>query len=301
MSNAPIALFCYKRVDTLQHCISSLKSCPEASLSDLVIFSDAPQNVTDKLKVDAVRNFLITITGFQSVQIHYRETNLGVDYNLIEGIKYMASNAKRFIVVEDDLIVEPFFLAFLNSALGFYINHKEILSISAFNFIQDIPKGYAYDVYFAKRFWPWGWATWSDRIANIDWEISDKNIFLQSSKIQKEFNRWGSDRSRMLSKVLTGKMRTWDIRLDYNQFKADAATVFPIATLVRNIGYTPEDATHTFVYNRYKTNNTFKSKVNLLLPFDIVYDSTISKSFIKKNSLIARLSTRFLRYLRFHN
>ena len=301
MTRAPIALFCYKRVDTLKYCVEALKVCPESKDSDLIVFSDGPVSISDLPKVQSVREYLDTITHFKTIKVIYREENLGVDYNLIDGIKFMCNYFDCFIVVEDDLIVNKYYLTYLNYLLQFYKKNLNVFTISAFNWINKIPADYPYDVYFAKRFWPWGWASWSNRFESVDWIVSDKDEFINSKKIQRQFNKWGSDRSRMLISVLKGEMRTWDIRLDYDQFKKGLFTVFPVSTLVENIGYSSKDATHTFVYNRYKTDHYFKFNEPLILPDEVFLNSHIVKKFIRKNSLFSRLFTRLLRYLRYHN
>ena len=301
MKSTVIALFSYKRIDTLKKCIDALKKCPESSISELIIFSDAAGTVKIENKVKAVREYIATITGFNSIKIISREKNLGVDYNLIEGLTYMKNQYDQFIVVEDDLIVEPNFITYLNEALEFYRENKNIHTISAFNWIENIPQDYPYDTYFTKRFWPWGWATWSDRMENIDWEIEDKKEFLNSKKTQTEFNKWGSDRSMMLTNVIKGEIRTWDIQLDYHLFKENASHVFPVKSLVDNIGYNPKDASHTFVYNRYKTSKRLKKINQFNFPSILEYNSEICKLFVQKNSIKARMVSRIFRYLRVSN
>jgi len=301
MKSAAVALFCYKRLDTLKKCIDALTKCPECIISELVIFSDAATSQEVEAKVEDVREYLKTISGFKSIKLILREKNLGVDYNLIEGLTYMKNQFDQFIVVEDDLIVESNFITYLNEALDFYKDNKNIHTISAFNWIENIPEDYKYDVYFAKRFWPWGWATWSDRMKNIDWGIQDKNEFLNSRKLQREFNKWGSDRSMMLKNVIKGKIRTWDIQLDYDFYKKNTTHVFPIKSLVDNIGYNPKGASHTFIYNRYKTNKRLTRINKFNFPTEIEYENKIIDLFIQKNSIGARIISRLFRYLRLGN
>jgi hemolysin-activating ACP:hemolysin acyltransferase len=302
-SIAPIVLFTYKRLDTLKQCIDALKKCPEAPYSDLVIVADYQNTETDCEKVANVRQFLSSITGFKSVEIIEREKNYGVDYNIIEGIKMMAARFPQFIVVEDDLVVKKGFLTFLNKALLQYENHSEVLTVSAFNWVNTIPKNYLFDVYFAKRTNPWGWATWSYKINTVDWELQDKEGFLKDDKNQKKFNEWGSDRSSMLINTINNKIRAWDIRLDYNQFRNSTTTVYPIVSLVDNIGFGDLDASNTFGYNRFKAKN----KINKLdvdhIKFSdaIVYNTNISKKFIDKNSILERFITQIMKRIGYKN
>ena len=299
--HSPILLFCYKRLDILKRCVASLQECPESKFSDLIIISDWGAKETDFPKVLAVRQFLPFITGFKSIEIIERTENLGVDFNIIEGIKEMSVRFSQFIVVEDDLKVAPDFLRFLNSSLNFYVNNTEILTVTAFSFINAIPDNYEFDAYFAKRTCPWGWATWANKISEVDWIIEDKELFLKSRKIQRHFNEWGSDRSSMLSKTLKGEIRAWDIRLDYHQFKAGSCTLYPIHTLVDNIGFGGSDASNTFGYNRFKTKVNFSLIENLRLPESIVFNKSISRKFILKNSIMQRIHTRVMKMMGYKN
>lgn len=301
MKPAPILLFCYKRVDTLKKCIASLQKCPEVIHSALIIVSDYAANDADIEKVEAVRNFLPTITGFKTIEIIERNKNLGVDYNIIQGIKMVADRFPKFIVVEDDLVVQDGFLNFLNSSLDFYGNNPEVLTITGFSFVDKIPNNYAYDGYFAKRTCPWGWATWAHKITDVDWEIKDKHDFLKSREIRNNFNKWGSDRSGMLIKTLTGKIKAWDIRLDYHQFKFGLCTLYPVASFVDNIGFGDNDACNTIGYNRFKTKLKCSKKDNFKFLESILYDERITKKIIRKNSLQQRFFTRIMKLIGYKN
>lgn len=301
MNHAPIILFTYKRLDTLLRCVASLQKCPESAESDLIIVSDFAAKEIDVEKVMAVRRFLPSIKGFKTIEIIERTQNLGVDYNIIDGIQLMAARFPKFIVVEDDLVVQDGFLHFLNTSLEFYSNNSKVLSVTGFSFVDKIPKTYPYCGYFAKRSCPWGWGTWSHKIKDVDWEIADKVDFLNSRKIQKEFNGWGSDRSRMLINTLEGKVRAWDIRLDYYQFKEDSCTLYPLVSYVDNIGFGSEDASNTFGYNRFKTKLKEGQTNDYKLPEIIIYDPIITKNFISKNSIQQRIFTRLMKFINYKN
>jgi GT2 family glycosyltransferase len=99
MDHSPIILFTYKRLDTLQPCLASLRKCSESEQSDLIIVSDFAAQESDIEKVKAVRQFLRTIKDFKTIEIIERTQNLGVDYNIIEGIKFMTTRFPKFIVI----------------------------------------------------------------------------------------------------------------------------------------------------------------------------------------------------------
>lgn len=301
MNYSPIVLFCYKRVDTLKLCITALQKCPESAMSELIIIADAAGKDTDIEKVNKVQDFLPAITGFKSIEIIKRDKNRGVDFNIISGINEMAERFRQFIVVEDDLVVAKDFLLFLNTSLDFYADNKEIFTITGFSFLNKIPQNYPYDAYFAKRMCPWGWATWSEKIKNMDWEIKDRELFRNSRKAQNSYNEWGSDRSSMLIDTLYGKTRAWDCRLDYYQYKHGFCTLYPVYSLVDNVGFGNEDASNTFGYNRYKSKLKLEINNSLRLPESIVFNEAIVKKFISKYSIIQRLHTRLMKVIGYKN
>lgn len=61
-----------------------------------------------------------------------RESNWGLSKSLIAGITELTDKYGRVIVVEDDLIVSPYFLKYMNDALEKYKDDDRVASISAF-------------------------------------------------------------------------------------------------------------------------------------------------------------------------
>jgi hypothetical protein len=291
---APVVIFCYRRLDTLKLSIESLLQCKESSETDIIIFSDAAVRPEDVASVDEVRSFLHTLNSFNSITIRERIFNHGIDNNIIEGLIEISNKFDRFIIVEDDIIVNPSFLTFMNCALSFYEKNKYVSTISGFNYVKKIPKDYNYDIYFAQRINAWGWATWSDRIKDVVWDL--KNISLSFSKFPNyiNFNKWGSDRSNMLRKTINGKIRTWDIRIDYHQFLQNQYTVYPILSLCNNIGFQGIGATNTFGYNRYQIEFINTIKDSWCFSKEIFIESNIKREFIHKNSITQRIKTKLI-------
>ncbi len=281
----------------MKRCIASLENCPEAKYSDLTIISDGPASPQDEFKVGEVRRYLKEIKGFKSIKIVERGLNLGVKDNIITGLTEMAASCEKFIIVEDDLELAPDFLRFLNEALDRYQDKPKVLSISAFSYVKRIPSNYQYDAYFANRFNRWGWATWSEKISQVDWEVSTQHEFFHSTKLQADFNRWGSDRSYMLKNLLTHKIQTWDIQLDYYLFRHKLTSLYPAKSLVKNIGFGTEDATHTTGYDRFKQSLNLESAYRYKFPDLNIYNPSITRQFIAKNSILNRLFTRFMKWI----
>ena len=101
---APIALFCYNRLDTLIPTVTYLQNNHLAIYSTLYVFSDGPKDNIDKEKIYEVRKYLNTINGFKKVIIVESKTNQGLSISIINGINNILKFHESVIVLEDDLI-----------------------------------------------------------------------------------------------------------------------------------------------------------------------------------------------------
>ena len=118
----------------------------------------------DKINTDKIFNYMNNIDLFRSKQIFYRSNNLGTASSVIKGINYVANKEKKFIVLEEDLIVSNQFLYFCNNLLKLYKNEKNVWHINGWVF--DNLK-FEDEFFFSTHMSCWGWATWSDRWKNF--------------------------------------------------------------------------------------------------------------------------------------
>jgi glycosyltransferase involved in cell wall biosynthesis len=297
MSLAPILLFVYNRLDTLKQTVQSLQQNELASESSLYIFSDAPKSETQKEMVGEVRNFSKNISGFKSIKVIEAEKNLGLANSIIFGVTKMINEHGSVIVLEDDLLLTPNFLSFMNSSLALYEKNDKVFSVSGFIFDLKVAREYRYDVFFTKRHCSWGWAMWKDRWNEIDWNVSDFSDFASSKEQQNSFNELGSDLSESLKKQMRGEINSWAIRCNYHQFKKNSYTVYPIESKVDNLGFGIE-ATHTKQrFNKYHTTLEPEPKYVFKYPNDIIVDHSLTKQFFRKYSVATRLWYYFLNTL----
>ena len=154
---APIALFTYNRADHTRRAVESLLQNAEAKDSDLFIFSDGPKNEKAVRGVADNREYIHTVTGFKTVTIVEREKNWGLANSLIAGITDVINKYGRVIVVEDDLILSPYFLKFMNDGLEKYKDDDRVGTITGF--VPPIGEILP-ETFFLTYFKCWGWATW---------------------------------------------------------------------------------------------------------------------------------------------
>jgi hypothetical protein len=263
-----------------------------ANKSDLIIFSDCNKNNFDKLEVQNVRTYLKLIDGFKSVTVHESPINKGLANSIIGGITTVFETYDKVIVLEDDLVTSPNFLDFMNESLEMFKNDSSVFSISGFSFNLNLENKLKTDAYFLNRGWSWGWATWKNRWADLDWEVLNYKDFKRDKKAQKEFSKGGSDLNRMLAKQISGKLDSWAIRWFYNQFKRKGLTLYPVYSKIKNEGF-GKNATHTGGSSkRYIPQFDEKANVNFNYPTQIELTTIAQKRFNQKMGIIARIKSK---------
>lgn len=180
----------------------------------------------------------------------------------------------------------------MNQALNFFQTDPKIFSISGYS--PDLPhlKHYYNDYYLSLRASSWGWGTWKEGWATIDWKVEDYDQFKFNLLINLEFARGGSDLPGMLRDQKRGKIDSWAIRWVYQQFKNKQFTVYPKISKVQNIGI-GEHATHTKKVKRFETKLDFGCQSNFQFEKESVPNSLLIKEFKSIFSFRRRFLDRF--------
>jgi len=214
--------------------IEALQKNVLADRSDLFIFSDAPKNDKNIKKVEEVRKYIESISGFGSVTIVKRSENFGLAKNIINGVTEIVNKYGRVIVLEDDIVTSPYFLKYMNDALEIYKDEPRVMHISGYT--PNIPVYNLPETYFFRLPSSWGWATW-----NRAWKFfkKDMNVFYDFSRQEiRAFNLDGAENFWLqLKKNKKGKIDTWGIFWYASVFKQNGICCYPAQSLVENIGF----------------------------------------------------------------
>lgn len=278
--SAPIVLFAYNRPLHTERTIDALAANYGAGESDLFIFCDGPREASDLCNVERVRDFVKTVDGFKTVNLTFRDNNLGLADSIITGVSSVFEKYSSAIVFEDDLLSSSYTLSFLNKALERYRNEERVFSISAWApspSVLPVPRKYPWDVYFAHRFGCWGWATWRDRWEKVDWQVHTFPEFSQSRWLQRAFNRGGEDLTPMLFDWKKGENQSWAIRFSYAQFQHGGVGLYPVCSYTDNIGL---DGTGVHCSVDCKLRNEVSLALSeVRLPDHILVDPEIERLF----------------------
>ena len=132
---APVVLFVYNRLDHTMNVIESLKNNILAEDTDLYVFSDAAKTEKVQNSVEAVREYIRKTDwrkNFRNVTVVEAEENKGLAKSIIGGVTGVLKKYGKVIVVEDDLVLSPHFLQYMNGALEYYQNVPEVCSVRKF-------------------------------------------------------------------------------------------------------------------------------------------------------------------------
>jgi len=292
MKLAPIGIITYSRINHLKKTINSLKSNELAKESELYIFSDAAKKGDEKI-VKEIRKYIHSINGFKKVHIIERYINDRFK-NALLGMESLFEKYDRYIFMEDDNIVSPSFLKFMNEALEYYKDDNNVFAVGGHTPNLKANKESASDVYFSKRFHPWGYALWRDKdighqyLPSVDKIAKDKELILNLDK-------WGNDLIDMVKLDAKGIIDTGDLKYCYYMNKNDKYMVLPTATLVRNIGL---DGSGQHCGNKDPYVNDILSEKKVF-KFEKVYHNAITqkeyKNFYDKPSLFNRIKNKLMK------
>ena len=103
-----------------------------ANVTELFIFCDGAREASAVEGVDAVRDAVREELGFAATHIVCRDCNYGLARNITEGVSEVLKLRETVIVLEDDIVVSPYFLGFMNEALRLYRDVTRVGSISGY-------------------------------------------------------------------------------------------------------------------------------------------------------------------------
>jgi len=235
MSYAPILLFTYNRLSHTRRCVEALQKNRLSQDSELFIYSDGAKDAARQPSIDEVRDYLHTIKGFKSIHIIERNENWGLARNIIDGVTTQVNRYGKVIVLEDDLVVAPYFLQFMNDALDTYQDEPQVGHIQACDFTQDpsLP-----DTFLIKWTGSWGWATWDRAWKHFNPNGKELLQELEQRKLTRIFDFNGKyGFTRMLRRQIEGKNNSWAIRWNASLFLKDILSLNVGRSLVQNKGF----------------------------------------------------------------
>jgi hypothetical protein len=237
----PVLIIVFNRPELTKKLIKLLSLIKPAKI---YIAADGPRNTKEINICERTRKLFDTEIDWNcSIFKKYQKNNLGVKYNVKQGIDWFFSIEKKGIILEDDCEVNTSFFKYCEELLLRYEKNDKIKMISGnFYFKSQIKNSY----YFCRSPGTHGWASWSRT-----WEQNDINmekwspfkdffwllIFFKFNiaKTHYFYKRFS------LSK--NSEINSWDYQFLYSIWKNNGLIIKPLVNLSKHIGW-GDDATH---------------------------------------------------------
>lgn len=291
---APVLISVYHRLYTLKRCIAALSANEEAKDTVLYVVSDGAANKEDASKITAVRKYLHGISGFKEVRLIERPENWGAHRSCSEAFVTVVKRHLRIIFLEDDILVSRGFLRFMNEALDFYKENKQVYAICGYKANFKLPKSYIHDAFVLNRYSPWGFATWKSK---IDARYSGECGFRDRGEA---YDRYGEFKREMPKEFAhlerndsiflhilkcdsEGKIKADDIRTEYYLQRTGCVCVYPRQTMAQVMS-TGKDAMHATI--RWQADERLSSMANFdfrsvpMIPDPVIYDAFLQTKHI---------------------
>jgi len=277
---APIILFVYKRPEHTRKVIESLFGNAEFFKSHFYVFCDGSKKKDDESLVIMTRE-VVKSFDLSNITIIERDKNLGLSQSIIRGVTELFSKYDRIIVLEDDLIVSPFFLDYMNRALSLYENCEKVMQISGYMFPIKIKSDL--EAIFLPFTTTWSWATWKRAWDNFNDKISNYEILNRNRCLRAKFDLNRSfSYFKMLKDQKKGKIDSWGICWYLSVFLKEGLVLYPTVSFVQNIGSDGSGTHRSLLENKdyivnYKRMHKFPEinidSVNVDYPcFEIIKD-----------------------------
>jgi len=231
---APISVSVYTRLWHFQQCIESLANNKLAQYSKLYVFSDAPKP-GDEEKVLAVREYAKKIKGFKEVILKFQQEN-DRKRNVTDAREIPLNEHGKMIRMEDDNIVGPHALQFINEGLVLYKDDPIIISITGYSPPIGQNKYVHGDAYLSYFFSAWVFGVWKEKKYLQFLSLEKPYADMISSGLLSRVKSIHPKLPDALKRMDEGTHRAGDQKLSYFMIKHGMYQIKPVQSMVRNIG-----------------------------------------------------------------
>lgn len=234
-NDTAIVLFAYKRPVHVEKVLESLVANNEIKKYHLIVFQDGPKNLSEEPEVNKTTEVIKRyLSNFASTEISIADSNRGLARSVVSGLNYAFSKFNKCIILEDDIVVGPRFISYMQRLLDENENNLNIGSVSGFQLISRFRRKKT-NLYLSPRHSSWGWGTWKRTWENVDWEILKNNDLPQETH-KKRISKAGDDLLGMIDLVKKNQIDSWSVIFDLNMIVQGLLCVHPVQQYCRNIG-----------------------------------------------------------------
>lgn len=237
----PVVLFIFKRLKA----VDIVKRIAEVKPKKLYIMADQGRNEDERAQAEYCRRMVENeITWDCEIVKNYADENRGVYKNIGEGAKWVLSQEKWAIFLEDDNLPEVTFFDFCKEMLERYQDDTRILWVCGTNYMGEYKPKDDVSYVFTRHMLPCGWASWSSKFAKFydgDLELTQSEAVMSrisnnycNKKVYRQYkNSWLRERHR----IEQGKLPiSWDYQMDFSIKANGLYGICPCKNQIKNIG-----------------------------------------------------------------
>ena len=241
----PVLLLAFNRPDRLRRVIDALR--PQAP-GRVYVAVDGPRPgvESDAARVAATQAIVGEIDWACEISTLFREQNLGCGRAVSSGINWFFEHEDSGVILEDDLIPGPDFLAYCDALLEQYRHDERVFAVSGCNLVPPdritAPGSYR----FSGITHIWGWATWKRAWQHYAFDLTGWQRRLPPQRLLRTVGGrptlaafWAA----AFELVRRGRLDTWDHQFILTAMEHGALTIAPRVNLVENVGF-DADSTH---------------------------------------------------------
>lgn len=262
--DTPITFFFFNKPETTKTVFAEIKKVKPRKI---YLVSDGPRLhvAGEKECVDSLRQWIDNQIDWDTDVIRFfSKTNMGCRDRIVSGLNQVFEKEEYSIILEDDCLPNHSFFSFCDDMLKYYKYSTQVMMISGSNFASPSNK-ISDDYTFSSNVWIWGWATWRRAWQQYDvnirtWpKLRDEHI-LEKCYVDKKRYR---DYEKKFNLVYDGRYDIWDYQWVYAIWVNAGIAIIPKHNLVKNIGFSMQEATHTqgkipkFIEEAYKNTKEF--------------------------------------------
>ena len=227
----PLALIIYNRPNHLRRVIEAL--APQKP-EPLYIFADGPKAGETEL-VKETRDLAWNMTDWTERRLLVgRHDNVGLAASIVGAVDGVMKHNETCIVLEDDCVPGPYFMAFMEECLNRYEDDRKVLCCTGYTVNLPEDMGVDWDCYFMPRIETWGWGTWRHK-----WEMYRRDLgkaYQEALRRRVDLTRGGPDVPAMIEARLDGQGDSWSPGWMLACYLEDMYCVFPTTSHIQNIG-----------------------------------------------------------------